>query len=409
MSARRPPLVGRFTGEELALAGRNRGMPLEALCHDVTPAGLHYLLIHFDIPLTQESAWRLRISGRVRQAFELGMDELKALPAETKRVTLECAGNGRARLSPRYPSVPWLEEGVSTAEWTGVPLATLLARAQLHDEAKDIVFRGVDRGFDRGVEHEFARSLTAAQALREDVLVAYAMNGAPLPPQHGAPLRLVVPRWYGMASVKWLHAIEVIDRPFDGLQQASSYHFRSAAGAKGEPCTLMRVNSLMAPPGMPDFYSHKRSVAAGVIEITGRAWSGAGAIERVELGEDGVGMRARASTSFPAVPPTPPGSASRSSRPGICRGLVTMGCSESGSPSGNSATCQRTYALRVVRCRSSSDRLRKLRRTYEEVNCCTYRIGVRYGRLRTGPKGRAEGPDRHHDPARHAAEHQRQG
>jgi DMSO/TMAO reductase YedYZ molybdopterin-dependent catalytic subunit len=288
MSARRPPLVGRFTGEELALAGRNRGMPLEALCHDVTPAGLHYLLIHFDIPLTQESAWRLRISGRVRQAFELGMDELKALPAETKRVTLECAGNGRARLSPRYPSVPWLEEGVSTAEWTGVPLATLLARAQLHDEAKDIVFRGVDRGFDRGVEHEFARSLTAAQALREDVLVAYAMNGAPLPPQHGAPLRLVVPRWYGMASVKWLHAIEVIDRPFDGLQQASSYHFRSAAGAKGEPCTLMRVNSLMAPPGMPDFYSRKRSVAAGVIEITGRAWSGAGAIERVELGEDGA-------------------------------------------------------------------------------------------------------------------------
>ena len=92
-------------------------------------------------------------------------------------------------------------------------------------------------------------ALLAAQALDGEVLVAYAMNGAPLPPQHGAPLRLIVPRWYGMASVKWLRAIEARERPFDGLQQARSYHFRRVPGEKGEPCTLMRVNSLMAPPG----------------------------------------------------------------------------------------------------------------------------------------------------------------
>jgi DMSO/TMAO reductase YedYZ molybdopterin-dependent catalytic subunit len=183
--------------------------------------------------------------------------------------------------------VPWLEEGVSTAEWTGVPLATLLARAQPRAAARHIVFRGADRGFDRGVEHDFARSLGLAEAMREDVLVAYAMQGAPLSPQHGAPLRLVVPRWYGMASVKWLCAIEATDRPFEGLQQARSYHFRRESGEAGEPCTLMRVNSLMAPPGIPDFYSRKRSALPGNVTIRGRAWSGSAPIARVELGVDG--------------------------------------------------------------------------------------------------------------------------
>jgi DMSO/TMAO reductase YedYZ molybdopterin-dependent catalytic subunit len=287
MSARRPPIVGRFTGEELALAGRNRGMPLEALRHDVTPSGLHYLLIHFDIP-AEPTAWALRITGLVENPFDINLMDLKALPSKTLRVTLECAGNGRGQLSPRYPSVPWLEEGVSTAEWTGVPLATLLERAGLRGEAKDIVFRGADRGFDRGVEHEFARSLAPELALRADVLLAYAMNGAPLQPQHGAPLRLIVPGWYGMASVKWLYAIEALERSFDGLQQASGYHFRSAAGEKGEPCTLMRVNSLMVPPGIADFYTRERVARAGMIEITGRAWSGDAPIVRVELGVDGL-------------------------------------------------------------------------------------------------------------------------
>jgi len=286
MSARRPPVVGRFTAEELALAGRNRGMPLEALRHDVTPSGLHYLLIHFDIP-AEAPQWTLHMSGLFHRPLELGLEEIKAMPACTLRVTLECAGNGRGQMAPRYPSVPWLEEGVSTAEWTGVRLASLLARARLRPEAADIVFRGTDRGFDRGVEHEFARSLTPQRAHQDDVLVAYAMNGAPLPPQHGAPLRLVVPGWYGMASVKWLGTIEAIDRPFDGVQQASSYHFRTTAGEKGVPCTLMRVNSLMAPPGIPDFYSRKRVADAGVIELMGRAWSGAAAIERVQFAVNG--------------------------------------------------------------------------------------------------------------------------
>jgi len=273
--------------EEVALATRNSGMPLEALRYDVTPAGLHYLLIHFDIPEGDAANWKLRVDGLVSRPLEIGLAQLQGMPSKTVRVTLECAGNGRGQGSPRYPSMPWLEEGVSTAEWTGVPLAELLKQAGLHESVQELVFHGADRGFDGGIEHSYSRSLRPAEAMRGDVLLVHSMNGAPLLPQHGAPLRLVVPGWYGMASVKWLERIEAIDRAFDGVQQALSYHFRSVVGEKGVPCTRMRVNSLMAPPGIPDFYGRRRTVEAGPVAILGRAWSGDGEIKRVEFAVDG--------------------------------------------------------------------------------------------------------------------------
>ena len=285
---RRPPIVGRYTREELALASRNSGMPLEALRYDLTPAGLHFLLIHFDIPAADAATWKLRVDGLVSKPQTLGLADLRRMRAKTVRVTMECAGNGRGQMSPRYPSMPWLEEGVSTAEWTGAVLADLLKEVKIKESAQEIVFHGADRGIDRGIEHTFSRSLTPAESLRDDVLLAYAMNGGPLPPQHGAPLRLVVPDWYGMASVKWLERIEVIDRAFDGVQQAVSYHFRTVAGEKGVPCTRMRVNSLMAPRGIPDYYGGRRTVDAGLVEILGRAWSGDGPVKRVEFSVDGV-------------------------------------------------------------------------------------------------------------------------
>jgi len=290
---RRPPIVGRYTLEEVALAARNSGMPLEALRHDVTPAGLHYSLIHFDIPHVQAGSWRLVVSGLLERPLSLSLEDLRGMRARTVRVTLECAGNGRAQVSPRYPSVPWMEEGVSTAEWTGVPLADVLQAAALRPEAKDVVFWGADRGIDRNIEHAFARSLAPDEAMRGDMLLAWAMNGQPLPPQHGFPLRLVVPRWYGMASVKWLERIEAIDRPFDGVQQALSYHFRKVPGERGVPCRHMRVNSLLAPPGVPDFYTRRRVLAAGRVEILGRAWSGEAPIARVEFAVDGAWRDAR--------------------------------------------------------------------------------------------------------------------
>lgn len=281
-------MVGRYTRDEVALATRNSGMPLEALRYDLTPAGLHYLLIHFDIPATDAETWELRIDGLVARPQSYSVAQLRQMPAATVRVTMECAGNGRGQTSPRYPSMPWLEEGVSTAEWTGVSLAVLLKEAALRNAVRDIVFHGADRGIDRGTEHTFSRSLVPPEAMRDDVIVAYAMNGQPLPPQHGAPLRLVVPDWYGMASVKWLERIEAIDHAFDGVQQAASYHFRAVAGEKGVPCTRMRVNCLMVPPGIPDYYGRRRTVDAGWVELMGRAWSGDARIRRVEWSVDGA-------------------------------------------------------------------------------------------------------------------------
>src|SRR5207244_5021011 len=136
----------------------------------------------------------------------LGLDvtDLRSCPQRTLPVTLECAGNGRARLEPRPLSNPWLFEAIGTAEWTGTPLAPLLSEAGLRDDAIELVFTGHDRGLQGGVEHDYQRSLSIGEARREEVLLAYAMNGEALQPQHGAPLRLLVPGWYGMRSLKWL-------------------------------------------------------------------------------------------------------------------------------------------------------------------------------------------------------------
>jgi DMSO/TMAO reductase YedYZ molybdopterin-dependent catalytic subunit len=224
----------------------------------------------------------------VRTALSLSLAELQRLPSRTLRVTLECAGNGRAGQSRRWQSMPWEFGAVGTAEWTGTPLAGVLARAGIEADVADIAFLGADRGIDNGVEHDYGRSLAPAEAMREDVLLVWAMNGAPLLPQHGFPLRLVVPGWYGMASVKWLNRIEALTRPFEGYQQARNYHYRTAADDPGTPVTSMRVKSLMVPPGLPDWYSRERLVNAGPVEIVGRAWSGGGvAIARVEVGIDG--------------------------------------------------------------------------------------------------------------------------
>jgi DMSO/TMAO reductase YedYZ molybdopterin-dependent catalytic subunit len=278
-----------FSREELRLANRNSGLLLETLRHDLTPAGLHYLLIHFDVPhVPSAQDWTLAVAGCVARPLQLSLDELQRFPVRTLRVTLECAGNGRAAISPRWRSQPWHHEAVSTAEWTGTPLEHVLASAGVAAEARDIVFYGRDRGFDLGVEHHYGRSLSPEQARAEDVLLAWAMNGVPLPPQHGFPLRLIVPGWYGMASVKWLERIEAIDHPFDGVQQVRTYVYRRTAGEAGVPVTTMRVKSVMAPPGIPDWYSRHRLVERGPVELVGRAWSGGVPIVRVDVAVDGV-------------------------------------------------------------------------------------------------------------------------
>jgi DMSO/TMAO reductase YedYZ molybdopterin-dependent catalytic subunit len=287
------PTEGPLTFEELQLATRNRGMPLEALRYDLTPTGLHYLLIHWDIPLVDPSTWRLRLGGRVSNPLELTLDQVRAMPHRTIPVTLECAGNGRARLSPRPLSQPWLLEAVSTAEWTGTPLAPLLAEAGVAAEAVELVFTGADRGFQGEVEQDYQRSLTIAEASRPEVLLAYEMNSEPLPPQHGFPLRLVVPGWYGMTSVKWLTRIEAVAEPFSGYQQTPSYHYQRDAEDPGEEVTRIRVHALMVPPGIPDFFTRDRVLDTGQTTLRGRAWSGQAPVQRVEVGIDGTWTDAR--------------------------------------------------------------------------------------------------------------------
>lgn len=276
-----------ITREELQLAVRNHSMPLEALRHDVTPLGLHYLLIHFDIPPLDAASYTLRIGGHVRRPLTLTLDELAARPATTMAVTLECAGNGRALLSPRPLSQPWLGEAVGNAEWTGTPLRALLDEAGVRDGAIEVVFTGHDRGVQGGVDQLYERSLPVADATRDEVLLAYAINGRTLTPQHGFPLRLIVPGWYGMTHVKWLRSITVLDVPFKGYQQATAYHYRTKEGETGEPVRRMRPRALMVPPGFPDFMSRLRFVEPAVHAIEGRAWSGRGAITQVDFSDDG--------------------------------------------------------------------------------------------------------------------------
>ncbi|MFJ5958711.1 sulfite oxidase [Paenarthrobacter sp. NPDC092416] len=281
------PSEGLVTHEELQLAGRNHSMPLEALHDDITPAGLHYLLIHFDIPHISADTWRLRLGGAVDRSIELSLDDIKARPSVTMPVTLECAGNGRSLLQPRPMSQPWVLGAVGTAEWTGTPLAPLLEEAGLASDAVELVFTGADSGIQNGAEEPYARSLSVAEAMHPEVMLVYAMNGNPLPPQHGFPLRLLVPGWYGMASVKWLTSIEAVTNRFEGFQQAVAYHYLQGADGPGLPVTHIRVRSLMVPPGIPDFFTRNRIVESGPVMLRGRAWSGHGEVERVEVGING--------------------------------------------------------------------------------------------------------------------------
>ena len=202
-------------------------------------------------------------------------------------MTLECAGNGRALLSPRPLSQPWLLEAVGTAEWTGTPLREVLEEASLDDRAVEVLFTGRDRGIQADEVQPYQRSLAIDEATREEVLLAYEMNGEPLQPQHGYPLRLIVPGWYGMASVKWLDRIEAVGEPFEGYEMAQTYRYAQDADDPGEPVDLIKVRALMIPPGVPDFLTRTRVVKAGKMALTGRAWAGRLGVSRVEVSVDG--------------------------------------------------------------------------------------------------------------------------
>jgi DMSO/TMAO reductase YedYZ molybdopterin-dependent catalytic subunit len=252
--------------------------PLPALSGGlVVPNARFYIRNHFGIPRLDRPRWRLQVSGLVERRLSLDLDRLRAMPSATAVVTLECAGNGRAGLWPPAPGEQWALGAVSTAEWTGVPFTEVLDQAGIQATAREVIFRGADSGRVDGHSWvRFERSLPVGQLGQAGALLAYAMNGEELPVQHGYPLRLVVPGWYAVASVKWLTGIELTSRPFRGHFQVDRYHI------SGEPLSLQRVRSLITEPA-PD-----GTIESGGIVIRGLAWSGAAPIARVEvrIGDD---------------------------------------------------------------------------------------------------------------------------
>lgn len=264
----------------------NCEMSIPALIGGVVMPNAHfYVRNHFQIPLLDPVTWRLKVGGFVERPLSFSLRELQNLPSQTLVMTLECAGNGRSLLNPPVEGEQWDFGAVSTAEWTGVPLVEVLDRAGLKPGAREILFRGADGGAMDGRSEtvRFERSLQLDQARDRDVLLAYAMNGEPLPVQHGFPLRMVVPSWYAVASVKWLIEIEVIDRAFEGAFQTDRYFFeREQDGqVRREPVSLQRVRALITEPGPG------AEVQRGELAIRGVAWSGAAAIARVEVSVSG--------------------------------------------------------------------------------------------------------------------------
>jgi sulfane dehydrogenase subunit SoxC len=169
-----------ITPDELALAARNHAMPLEALREPITPLGLHYVLVHFDIPAVDPTEFRLEIGGAVERPLSLSLDELRLRERVTVPITFECAGNGRALLSPRPVSQPWLTGAVGTAQWGATLLRPLLAEAGVRESAVEAVFTGLDRGVEGGIAQDYERALALPEA--DDAMLAYEMNGVPLPP-----------------------------------------------------------------------------------------------------------------------------------------------------------------------------------------------------------------------------------
>ena len=266
-----------------------RESTLSSLDTWITPTERFYIRNHFsDVPNLDPATSHLVVDGEVRQPLTLSVAAILMMPSKELVMTMECAGNSRAYVTPPAEGLAFRHGAVSTARWKGVPINTLLERAGLRDTAAEVMFEGADYGREEedGVAFDlhYRRSLPLEKALHPDTLLAYEMNGEELPFDHGFPLRLVVPRWYGMASVKWLTRINVLDQAFDGFFQQRRYVMINEGPEntpEREPVTGLKVKSLIASP------RHGEVVRPGQSTIRGFAWSGDGEITRVEVSLDG--------------------------------------------------------------------------------------------------------------------------
>ncbi|MCU1311305.1 MAG: sulfite oxidase-like oxidoreductase [Candidatus Angelobacter sp.] len=267
---------------------RNLEFPFDRLDSYLTPVESFYIRSHFHAPTIQPDSYRLTMDGAVKNPFAITLKELKSLPGKTIVATLECAGNSRVFLVPQRPGAQWELGAVGNAEWTGVPLATLLDRAGLNRNAREVVLEGADRGLPAELPRppeaiSYSRSVPLDKAL-DDVLVAYAMNGSDLPQDHGFPVRAIVPGHYGMASVKWLTHVRVLEEQFQGYWQTIDYGFWDEVGGipVRRPLSEMRIKSEIARPSTFEVLPKGRTYT-----IYGAAWCGTGDVVSVELTTDG--------------------------------------------------------------------------------------------------------------------------
>jgi len=266
----------------------NLEMPFETVEDFITPTESFYVRTHFPIPKIDRNAWWLRVDGEVEKPFAINYEEFLKLESRTIPVTLECAGNNRHFLEPKVKGVQWGLGAVGTAEWTGVPLSVLLDRAVVRSNARDVILEGADHGLLEDPksppgELTFARSVPLEKA-RHDVLLAYGMNGKDLPPEHGFPVRAIVPGWYAMASVKWLQRIIVSSETFTGYYQTLDYAYWKRRGDVGEltPLSEMQTKAEISRPAQGETVPRNSN-----FRVHGAAWTGGNEITKVELSTDG--------------------------------------------------------------------------------------------------------------------------
>lgn len=268
---------------------RNLEFPFSTLSDLKVPTERFFVRAHFPVPKVDLTGYKLTVEGHVENPLTLTLDEVKKFPQVTKSLLLECAGNGRVFLVPQARGLQWGLGAVGNAEWTGTPLGAILERAKVKRGAVEVVLVGADVGtiaadpptpgpihFDRGIPLEKAK--------RDEVLIAHGMNGEPLTASHGAPLRAVVGGWYGMASVKWLTKIVVLDRPHAGYWQTMDYSYweRVNGLAQMKPITVTEPKASIARPTPGEVVPAGRPY-----EVFGAAWAGENRVAKVEISADG--------------------------------------------------------------------------------------------------------------------------
>jgi DMSO/TMAO reductase YedYZ molybdopterin-dependent catalytic subunit len=254
--------------------GLNFSTPLARVSGTIVPNPLFFLRSNHAPPAIESAQWRVRIDGRVQRPLRLSLGELQSLPSRNQETWLECAGNSRRRFDPAGEGNQWDDQAVSNAVFKGVSLSTVLDHVGVHDDAIEVVATGGD-------SDSFQRSLPLEVALRPEVLLAWEMNGEPIPAPNGGPVRLVVPGWAGIASVKWPARLELVNAPFRGYYNAERYIFVDVDGQTLGSVREMPVKSVIAWP------AHGQVVPGGWHTVFGFAWSGLGQISQVEVSTDG--------------------------------------------------------------------------------------------------------------------------